>query len=58
MAIKAAAMDEAGVHHLIGLNRENVDSLLNGDIFTVPAKFITGLIEQSDGREPGPGPAG
>jgi hypothetical protein len=42
-AIKAVAVDSTGTHHLIiGLNRENVDSLLNGDLFTLPSGYLTG----------------
>lgn len=49
MAIKAVAIDDAGIHHLvIGLTRENVDSLLDGDVFTFPAGYLTGLTEDSD----------
>jgi hypothetical protein len=34
MAIKAVVLDESGTHHLIlGLNRENVDSVVNGNVF-------------------------
>ena len=37
MAVKAIAEDDEGVQHLIiGLNRENIDSLLRGDVFTLP----------------------
>jgi hypothetical protein len=37
MAIKAIAVDDENTHHLlIGLNRENVDSILRGDMFTLP----------------------
>jgi hypothetical protein len=49
MAIKAIAVDEEGVHHLvIGLNRENVDSILHGDVFSFPPGMLTGLTESSD----------
>lgn len=38
-----------GVHHLIiGLNRDNVNSLLDGNVFTLPAGYLTGLKEDSD----------
>lgn len=37
MAIKAICVDDTDTHHLlIGLNRENIDSILNGDVFTLP----------------------
>jgi hypothetical protein len=37
MAIKAIAVDEENVQHLvIGLNRENMESLLRGDVFKLP----------------------
>jgi len=37
MAVKAIALDDDNVQHLIiGLNRENIDSLLRGDIFKLP----------------------
>ncbi|MBV8829034.1 MAG: hypothetical protein JO108_07355 [Acidobacteriaceae bacterium] len=31
-----------------GLNRENVESLLNGDVFTFPPGMLSGLSEESD----------
>jgi hypothetical protein len=38
MAIKAIAVDDENTEHLIiGLNRENVESLLRGDVFTLPS---------------------
>ena len=49
MAIKAVIVDEAKVHHLIiGLNRDNVETLLNGDVLPLPAGYLTGLTEDSD----------
>jgi hypothetical protein len=37
MAIKAIAVDDSNTHHLIiGLNRENIESILRGDVFTLP----------------------
>jgi hypothetical protein len=49
MAIKAVLVDESDTHHLvIGLNRENVESLLDGDVFTLPAGLLSGLNEESD----------
>jgi len=49
MAIKAVAVDEDNIHHLIiGLNRENVDDILSGKVLTLPAGFLTGLTEESD----------
>jgi hypothetical protein len=36
MAIKATVVDESGTHHLvIGLNRENMHSIVSGEIFTL-----------------------
>jgi hypothetical protein len=38
MAIKAIVVDEENVQHLIiGLNREDVEALLQGDVFTLPS---------------------
>jgi len=37
MAVKAIVVDDSNIHHLIvGLNRENVESILRGDVFTLP----------------------
>ena len=37
MAIKAICVDERDTHHLIiGLNRENIASILNGEVLTLP----------------------
>jgi hypothetical protein len=37
MAIKAIAVDDNNTQHLIiGLNRENIESLLRGDMFRLP----------------------
>jgi hypothetical protein len=36
MAIKAVVFGDAGTQHqMIGLNRENVEWILNGDVFTL-----------------------
>jgi hypothetical protein len=49
MAIKAVLVDQDNTHHLvIGLNRENIESILSGDVFSFPAGYLTGLTEQSD----------
>jgi hypothetical protein len=49
MAIKAIAVDDANAQHLIiGLNRENVDSLLRGDVFTLPHRMAVQLSVDSD----------
>jgi hypothetical protein len=49
MAIKAVVLDGSGTHHLIiGLNRENVESLVGGDVFALPRGNISGLSEDSD----------
>ena len=37
MAVKAIVVDDENVQHLIiGLNREDIESLLRGDVFTLP----------------------
>jgi hypothetical protein len=42
-------VDDAGVCHLIiGLNRENVDSILRGDVFTLPRRYLEQLTQESD----------
>jgi hypothetical protein len=49
MAIKAVAVDDSGTHHLIvGLNRENVESLLRGGVVTLPPGYLRGLTENRD----------
>jgi hypothetical protein len=49
MAIKAIALDDENTQHLIiGLNRENIESLLRGDVFTLPHGMAVELTEQSD----------
>jgi hypothetical protein len=46
MAVKAILVDEENVHHLvIGLNREDVESLLRGDVFTLPSGPVPTLTE-------------
>jgi hypothetical protein len=48
MAVKATCIDDAQiVHLLIGLNRENIDSLLRGETLTLPP----GAVALSDGSE-------
>jgi hypothetical protein len=48
MAIKALAVDDTNTHHLIiGLNRENIESILRGDVFTLP-QGAAPLTEESD----------
>jgi hypothetical protein len=48
MAIKAICTDESDtVHLLIGLNRENIDSLLRGEVVTLPRGGVA-LSEKSD----------
>jgi hypothetical protein len=38
MAVKAIVVDDENVHYLIiGLNRQNIESLLRGDVFTLPS---------------------
>ena len=49
MAIKAVAVDDENTQHLIiGLNRDDVDSLLDGDVFTLPHGIAVALTENSD----------
>jgi hypothetical protein len=49
MAIKAVAVDDQNTEHLIiGLNRDNVNSLLDGDVFTLPHGIAITLTENSD----------
>ena len=44
MVIKAVLTDELGTHHLmLGLNRDDVESLLNGDIFRLPRGMLSGM---------------
>jgi len=49
MAIKAVAVDDENTQHLIiGLNRDNVNFLLDGDVFTLPHGIAITLTENSD----------
>ena len=49
MAIKAVAVDDENTQHLIiGLNRGNVNDLLDGDVFTLPGGIAISLTEKSD----------
>jgi hypothetical protein len=49
MAVKAIAADDAHTQHLIiGLNRENVESILRGDVLTLPRGIMPELSEASD----------
>jgi hypothetical protein len=50
MAIKAVAVDNENTpqHLIIGLNRDNVNSLLDGDVFTLPHGIAISLKENSD----------
>jgi len=49
MAVKAIALDDDNVQHLIiGLNRENIESLLRGDMFRLPRGIIPELTPDSD----------
>jgi len=48
MAVKATCIDDSNtVHLLIGLNRENIESLLRGEVFKLP-RGVVPLSEQSD----------
>jgi len=49
MAVKAIALDDDNVQHLIiGLNRENIESLLRGDMFRLPRGIMPELTPDSD----------
>ena len=49
MAVKAIALDDDNVQHLIiGLNRENIESLLRGDMFKLPRGIMPELTPDSD----------
>jgi hypothetical protein len=46
MAVKAIVVDDENVQHLIiGLNREDVESLLKGEVFTLPSGQVPVLTE-------------
>jgi hypothetical protein len=48
MAVKATVVDKSGTQHLIiGLNRENVESIIRGEILTLPPG-ATLLTDESD----------
>jgi len=49
MAIKAVAVDDKNTQHLIiGLNRDDINSLFDGDVFTLPKGIAISITEQSD----------
>ena len=49
MAINAVALDEENTQHLIiGLNRQEVTSLLDGDVFRLPKGIDIALTTESD----------
>jgi hypothetical protein len=49
MAIKAVAVDDQNTQHLIiGLNRDDFNSLLDGDVFTLPRGIAVSITEESD----------
>jgi hypothetical protein len=49
MSIKAVIVDSEDIHHLIiGLNRENVEAILEGNFLALPAGSLTGLTDESD----------
>jgi hypothetical protein len=49
MALKAVAVDDSGTQHLIiGLNRENVESILRGDVFTFARGVFPLMTKDSD----------
>jgi hypothetical protein len=48
MAVKAIGVDDAGTHYLlIGLNRENIDALLRGEVLWLDSGAVP-LNEDSD----------
>jgi hypothetical protein len=49
MSIKAVALDDENTQHLIiGLNRGEVNSLLDGDVFRLPKEIDFALTTNSD----------
>jgi hypothetical protein len=49
MAIKAIGVEDENTQHLIiGLNRDDVDVLLDGDVFTLARGMAVTLTEKSD----------
>jgi hypothetical protein len=49
VAIKAVAVDDENTQHLmIGLNRDNITSLLDGDVFTLPGGVAIAITDESD----------
>jgi hypothetical protein len=49
MGIKAIALDDENTQHLIiGLNRENIESILRGDVFTFRGGVAPSLTEDSN----------
>ena len=49
MAVKAIFLEDDRIQHLvIGLNRENIESLLRGDAFKLPRGVMPQLTEESD----------
>jgi len=49
MAIKVVAVDDQNTQRLIiGLNRENIDPLLDGDVFKLPRGIAISITEESD----------
>jgi len=49
MAVKAIALGEDNIQHIIiGLNRENIESLLRGEMFKLPRGIMPELTAASD----------
>ena len=49
MSVKAIALDNNNVQHLIiGLNREDIESLLRGDVFKLAGGIAPVLTKDSD----------
>jgi len=49
MAVKVIGLDDDNVQHLIiGLNREDIESLLRGDVFKLPRGIVPELAQDSD----------
>jgi len=51
MAIKAVCVNKEGTQHLIiGLSRENVNTLVDGEVFTLPQGLAASITSKSGDR--------
>jgi hypothetical protein len=49
MAVKAVCKDKEGIQHLIiGLSRENLNTLVDGEVLTMPQGLAANITEASD----------